>query len=221
MTTLKREGAQRLAKIARRPDLPPWWQPLSYVLLAGFAFYLGVVALSAPDPTPIAPELRALLSQDGGVASPSPFVPSPADPAGPPTSDLPTPDLPTSDVVPGDVTAPVQPAPAVGDIVVATVQGDSLAVPAAAYDTARAAALALFTGVFDQVPTAAGATLPSGLPRYPDPVVGTTVLELAETDRLVFSTLIDPDGAGPEATRPVTVSVVSERGSWRFAGFGF
>jgi hypothetical protein len=212
MANLKQAGAQRLAKLSKRPDLPPWWRPLSYVLLVAFTVYLGVSALSSEPPTPLPPEVLALLRQDPATA---PATPADRPAPSPPTDGGTTPpdDAPPA----GDAPEP----PAGGDVVVATVQGGSATVPAAAYDTARAAARALFTGEFGPVPLAASAAVPTGLPRYADPVLGVTLLELSSEGRLVFSTLVDPDGAGPELARPVTVSVVAEASAWRFAGFGF
>jgi hypothetical protein len=216
MANLKQAGTKRLAQLGRRPDLPPWWQALSYVLLVGFFIYLGVSALS---PRPFAPPPSSSLA--GPAPAPQPPTVPPAQDAAPVPGGAADqdPTEPPADAQPDPTT--VDPTQTPGDIAVATVQGGSASVPAAAHAVARDAALALFTGEFERVPRAAAATFPTGLPTYADPAVGATVLELAESERFVFSTVIDPDRSGPEAPRPVTVAVTLEGGVWRFAGFGF
>jgi hypothetical protein len=224
MANLKQAGTQRLAKLGRRPDLPPWWRGLSYVLLAGFFVYLGVVGLRSETIAPLSPETLAALRQEPGAAAPTPLPPSPVapDPVTPEPVEPGVPLTPQPEQGGGaGAGAESDPGQAAGDIVVATVQGGSTSVPAAAHAVARAAALALFTGTFDQVPLAGAASVPTGLPTYAAPVAGATLLELADGERLVFSTVVDPDGPGPEVARPVTVSVVTEGGVWRFVGFGF
>jgi hypothetical protein len=216
MANLKQAGAKRLAQLSKRPDLPPWWQPLSYVLLILFPVYLGVSVLRAPTVETGLAGSRPVAQQpaSGPILAPTPpqgVVPSP--------TDVPVTVAPGED---GDEEADERsPSVAPGDVVVATIQGGSAPVPLAAYETARAAARALFSGDFSQLPLAASAQLPTGLPRYPEPALGTTILEESAGSRMVFSTLVDPDGPGPERSRPVTVTVVLESGSWRFGAYGF
>lgn len=225
MANLKQAGAERLAKLSRRPDLPPWWQNVSYLLLLVFPIYLGVVALRAPVTT--SGLSGAPATQPPVFAAPTPMpvpMPVPAPPAPP------APSVPPSGAgdAGGQDAGSEQPAsegplppPGAGDVVVATVQGGSVTVPLAAYEVARAAAAALFTGDFSRVPLASSAQVPSGLPRFQDPVLAVTLLEDSSGGRLVFSTPVDPDGPGPERSRPVTVTVVLEGGSWRLGSFGF
>jgi hypothetical protein len=224
MANLKQAGTQRLAQLSKRPDLPPWWRPMSYLLLAAFAIYVGVAALRAPTVEPLSAETLAWLRQDSSAQPPSVQPPS----VQPPTASVPIPpsggassgDAAGVEVPPaGDSPGPGAPTP--GDVVVATVQGGSVTVAAAAYDVARDAARALFSGTFEQVLLSSNAVVPTGLPRYAEPVVGATLVEIVAEGRVVFSTLVDPDGPGPELSRPVTVTVVLESGLWRFDRFGF
>jgi hypothetical protein len=208
MSNLSRLGSERMAKLAKRPALPPWHRPLSYVLLGAFAVYVGWAALTAPT-APATSQLH------GAPAS----APAPSQALAPSQAPAPAPVEQDREQRPQDAAGDSVQAP--GTIVVPTAQGSSQEVPEAAYQVARAAALALFTGQLEQIPADPQATVPSGLPVYTDPVVSVTVLELAVTGRMVFTTVIDPDGPGPEGPRPVTVSVVESAGRWLFAGFGF
>lgn len=185
----------------RGPNLPPWTKLLPVFGIVGFALYVGA-ALFTGSPVTTTPTQ---------VPATGPTVPigTGATVTAPPSS------LPST-----TSTTPPSTAATEGDFVTLPGPGGLLVdTPTAAIATARAAAVALFTGDFSDVPVGPNAVVPSVVAVWERPYVGEPAVANIGEDTLTFSFTVDPDGDGSEPVRTITVTVArSAEGTWVWLG---
>jgi hypothetical protein len=113
--------------------------------------------------------------------------------------------------------SPVASTPA-GKLVEVTLQGGGTAqLSLDALLVGQRAARGLFTGSMAGVPVREGAAVPVVLDSWPDPAVGNVEYAIVFPDgSMSLAFPVDPDGAGGEVARLVTVQVVPQAGAWAF-----
>lgn len=193
-----------MAGRASDEPVPEWaWKIAAVAGAAAAAIYVasGIVGGAAPpadapggfrvDTSSVADEVSAVPQPS---ASQAPTAPSSAPSVPPPAAE---------DSVP-------LPGPA----------GSSIEAPVAALEVARAAVTALYTGGFEDVPTAPDARVPETLPEvYEDPEVGRPQVVSVGEGVYTFRFFVDPDRSGPAPARLKDVHVArSPEGGWWWLG---
>lgn len=191
---MSRFNPRALARTAATPQaLPSWMSTVGVVGLVVLVGYFGLSAISSagagpsPAPTVVAP-------------NPSGVVPTAA-----PTNGSSTPSTPAA-----------TPAPT-GTVEVPSTDGSGMVtVDVAAVQVASAAAIALFTGDFTNVPLVGA--MPAVGQKWADPIISEPVsaVDAGSSLRVLFD--IDPDGAGSEVSRRIGVTVVNDGGQWAYQG---
>lgn len=100
---------------------------------------------------------------------------------------------------------------------VATVDGGTVTLPAGAEAAARAVARAIFTGDFDAITLYPGQTAPVVIAPVPAPEInGVTGAQTFDDGSIQIGYQVDPDGAGPQKPREVSVLVVLVGAQWAY-----
>jgi hypothetical protein len=193
-------AAEKAFSRRRRAYVPDWFQPLSY-LFGGIAALVLVIGVVTYDGTETAPTAQS------SVPTIAPADSTPDSTGAASTSDpgTPAPSSTTGTAAGADTVAITGP------------DGQTLAAPADAVAVSQSAIRALFTGDFTGVPIYPGQPVPSVVRTWPNPrVEDTTVGEELADGTWRLSAVVDPDDAGPELPRQVTVFIASVEQSWAF-----
>lgn len=196
MSSLTENAGKRLRSVNRRQELPSWWALGQIVVGAFFFLFLAYSFMTEDNTAPAPPETGVVAPQ---IDAPSTVVA----PTGTPS---------TSE------TTPATGAPSAATVPVVGADGSSVEVPVDAYGVAVAAGVANYTGNYANVALAPGVERSAPLTVWGEaiPGDGTTVLS-AEAGRYVVNVAVDPDGAGPELSRLIAVTVVANSGTWVYS----
>jgi len=181
---------------SRRAHIPEWFEPLAYVFGGVAAIVLVVLTFTADVPRPA--------GETASTAVPSPNTAGTLviTPEG--VATLPTTDPGTASTVPSAEGVPL-------------LDGGAVEVPAGSYAAAQAVAFALLTGDFSGVVLYPGQPQPILLNTWPDPaILGVVDVELFEDASVRFLLRVDPDGAGTEPARDVSLLLTGTGQGWAY-----
>jgi len=185
---------------ARRPHVPEWFLPASYVFAGVIVLMLayGVVFSDTPVPERADATITSIPDENSAEAGTSATG---ADPSNVPIDSGTTP----VEGVPGETTA------------VFLLDGGEAAVPATAWTSAQSAVFALFTGDFADVSVYPGKTPPVLLTTWDEPSIVGLVFFAANPDGTVrFVIRVDPDTTGSEPARDVPVVLAPFESRWAY-----
>ncbi len=196
MGVLSNSARKAYKRGVRRAHVPEWFLPASYVF-AGLAVLIVIgLGLRGSDPRPYAVADATQPSQIlvGGDPSDQGNGASPADTIVDNTNGV-------------DATLET----------VATVDGATVSLPRGAQAAALTMVRAIFTGNFDDVVLYPGQTAPVLIAPWPSPEVrGVVGAQTFSDGSIRVSYQVDPDGAGPEKQREVSVLIVLAGAQWTY-----
>lgn len=194
--SLSSSARKQMSQIKSYDDVPSWWTVLQVVLGVAFFLFLGYKFIAPADG--VDPQVERAIEEYAERRDADAVTPGTAPTTGPETN--------ASEG--GTTTLPRQDG-----------EGDAT-VPTASLDVAYAAAAALFTGDFAEVPMVPGKDAPSVPGEFTDPQVPEPVVGYMQGGTLItYAFNVDPDGPeGPEAVRGLNVTVQSTDGAWGWNG---
>lgn len=209
---LRRSSNKFYRQLQDGPVLPPWVKAVPYVLAALIFVFVSLQLFSNDQPT-TSREAQEFFDADvselGNILA-DPSTREMLDQAVSGSTVLAVPPNPVEDYSGLDEAGPV---------LLQLESGGTVEISASALAVARAATLALFTGVFDNVPTADGVVLPDITKTWADPYIGDPVVVSVGDGTISIAFRVDPDRKGPEPTYKTSSMVlfVPARG-WVWAG---